>query len=301
MLVFIVCMFLLLTEQSLSADAYLAEDRIHYGADSYNVNYKDEVINATGNAYFRRGNTSVRASRIVIYYGPNEKRALFFDKVRLHDEETDYRLSGDYGESYFKDDTYIIKGNVRYFDGERQITAGKAETKGLEEISITEDVTYSDENLSITSQRLDLWQDEKAIFHDDVHTVFNEMGDEVFCRRLSYYFETGNQEFRDDVLYIQRDRVNEKGDPFIIRAEMVRYDDEKDIFLLLDSVFATDGKYSLRGVLVKYFRDREMLESVGSTIINDGRRTVYCDRLFLDLPSSDVSFIGSIQGVFDVE
>ncbi len=299
--VYFLCVFFLLTDQNLSADAYLAEDHIYYGADSYNINYKEEVINARGNAYFRKGKTSVYASRIVIYYGENEKKALFFDKVRVHDAETDYELSGDYGEGYFKDDYYIITGNVRFIDGERHIVAERAEMKSLEDISMTEDVAYSDEDVTIRSQRLDLRKNERALFQDDVHAVFTEMGDEVFCRKLTYFFNTGNQEFRDDVMYIQRDRMNEEGNPLIIKAELVQYDSEDDFFLLMDSVYATDGRYSLRGAMVKYFRDREVLESFGNTVINDGLRTVYCDRLFLDLPNSDVSFIGSIQGVFDAE
>ena len=61
--VVLLCAFSLLSEHNLPADAYLAEDRIYYGADSYNINYKDEVINAKGNAYFRRANLSIRASR----------------------------------------------------------------------------------------------------------------------------------------------------------------------------------------------------------------------------------------------
>ena len=300
-LVFIIISIFFLTEQNLAADAYLAEDRIYYGADSYNINYKDEIINAQGNAYFRKEGMTVKASRIVIYYAAEEKRAYFYDRVQLLDSETGYVLRGDYGEGYFNDEVYILTGNVSLIDGERQIQGQRAETQGLEIISVTENVVYSDEQTTITAQRLDLWKEDKARFQDDVHAVFNETEDEVFCRRLTIFLDTENQEFRDDVLFIQRKSTGEHADPFIIKAELVTYEKETDFFLLLDSVFATDGRYSLRGALVKYFRDREILESVGNTIINDGGRTVYCDRLLLDVSNSDISFTGSIQGVIDAE
>jgi lipopolysaccharide assembly outer membrane protein LptD (OstA) len=295
------CVFFLLTQQNLSADAYLAEDRVYYGADSYNINYKDEIINAKGNAYFRKGNMSVRADRIVIYYGENEKRANFFDNVKMIDTESMHSLRGDYGEGYFRDETYILTGNVEFFDETRKITGQRAETRGLEKISITENVSYSDDDIVVTSQRLDLWKDEKALFQDNVHAVFTEMGDEVFCQRLTTFFENGNQDFRDDVLYIQRERTGGERDPFVIRADLIQYDSGEEYFLLMDGVFATDGTYSLSGALVKYFRNTEILESIGNTVINDGQRTVYCDSAVLDVPRGDVSFVGAIQGVFNVE
>ena len=299
--VVLLCAFSLLTEHNLPADAYLAEDRIYYGADSYNINYKDEVINAKGNAYFRRANISIRASRIVIHYGKNEKRAYFYDNVRLHDTDTDYTLIGDYGEGYFNVDHYFITGNVVFTDEERKIAAQRAETEGLEEIIFTDNVFYSDEDMNIASQQLTLWKKEKALFQNEVHAMYIEKGDEIFCGRLAYHFETGDQEFKNEVLYIQRERTDEKRDPFIIRAELVQYDHEKELYLLMDRVFATDGIYSLRGALVKYFREREALESIGNTVINDGLRTVYTDRLYLDVQNSDVSFMGASRGVFDVE
>jgi len=36
----------------LIADAYLAEDKIYYGADSYSINYEKEIITARGHAFF---------------------------------------------------------------------------------------------------------------------------------------------------------------------------------------------------------------------------------------------------------
>jgi lipopolysaccharide assembly outer membrane protein LptD (OstA) len=300
-LVFIICSIFLLTEKNLTADAYLAEDRIYYGADSYNINYKDEIINAQGNAYFRKEGLSVKASKIVIYYAEDEKRALFYDRVQLEDSETGYVLHGDYGEGYFNDEVYILTGNVNLIDGERRIQGQRAETEGLDFISITGNVIYTDENLTITAQRLDLWKEDRAQFQNDVHAVFTDMGDEAFCRRLTIFLDTENQEFRDDVLLIQRKSSSENADPFIIKAELVTYEKETDFYLFMERVFATDGRYSLRGALVKYFRDSEILESMGNTIINDGDRTLYSDRILLDVSNNDISFIGSIQGVFDAE
>lgn len=291
----------LLTNQTLSADAYLADDRIYYGADTYNINYKEEIITARGNAYFRKGSASVFATRIVIHYGENEKRAFFFNKVRLLDKEAAYELRGDYGEGYFKDDFYIVTGNVIFIDGERRILAGRAETMSLDDFYFTEEVTYSDESVTIRSQRLDLSEEDSALFQDDVHAVFAENGDELYCRTLTHFFKTGNDEFRDDVIYIQKESGNEDDEPLIIKAELVQYYHDDDFFLLMDSVYATNGSYSLKGPMVKYFRDQQVLESIGSTVIHDGQRTIYCDRLSLNVAEGEIAFFGSIQGVFDVE
>jgi lipopolysaccharide assembly outer membrane protein LptD (OstA) len=300
-LVYFIFGLVLLTNQKLAADAYLAEDRIYYGADTYNINYKEEIITAKGNAYFRKGSASVFATRIVIHYGEKEKRAFFFNKVRLLDKETAYELRGDYGEGYFKEDFYIVTGNVMFIDREKRILAGRAETKSLDDFYFTEKVTYSDESVIIRSQSLDLSKDDSALFKDDVHTVFLKNGDELYCRTLTHFFETGNDEFRDDVIYIQRESSNEDEEPLIIKAELVQYNHDDDFFLLMDGVYATDGSYSLKGLMVKYFRDQQVLESIGSTVIHDGQRTIYCDRLFLNVAEGEITFFNSIQGVFDVE
>jgi hypothetical protein len=95
------------------ADAYLSEDKVYYGADSYTVDYDKEIVHAKGRAFFRKGDRSVFSDRIVIYYGKQEKRALFYDNVVVKDMKSGYTVTGERAEARFSDYYRIEKFNVR--------------------------------------------------------------------------------------------------------------------------------------------------------------------------------------------
>ena len=285
----------------LLADAYLAEDRIYYGADTYNINYKDKIITARGNAYYKKGSASVTARRIVIHYAENEKKAFFFDNVRIRETDRGYELKGDYGEAFFRDDYYVVTGNVMFSDEKRRVYAGRAESMRLDDFRFSDGVTYTDDSVAIQSRTLDLREDDSALFQDDVLAHFTESGDELYCRVLTHFIETGNSEFREDVVYMQKETDAGDERPLVIKAEMAQYFHDTDLFLLMDGVYVTDGKYSLRGPMVKYFREFQVLESIGSTVLHDGKRTIYCDRMQLDVDEREMAFFGSIRGVIDVD
>jgi hypothetical protein len=293
--------FFSLSAPFLFADAYLAEDRIYYGADTYKINYKDEIITALGNAYYRKGSASVYARRIVIHYAENEKKAFFFDDVRLLEKDRGYELEGDYGEALFRDDHYVVTGNVVFMDEKMRVSAERAESVRFEDFRFFDEVTYSDESVTIQSRTLDLREDDSALFQGDVYAHFTESGDELYCRVLTHFIDKGNSEFREDVIYIQKETDAGDERPFVIKAEMAQYFRDTDLFLLMDGVYATDGRYSLRGPMVKYFREFQILESIGSTVVHDGKRTIYCDRMQLDVDEEEMAFFGSIRGVIDVD
>jgi len=286
---------------SLRADAFLAEDRVYYGADSYNINYKDEIINGKGNAYFRKEGTSVRAREIVIYYGKNEKRAVFHRNVRIYDSERNYELRGDYGEAYYGDEYVAVQGNVIFIDDQRKVTAGQGESRGMKSFTFTEDVLFIDEGVTVQSQTLEVQPDETALFRDDVHVVFTESGDDLYCDALTYLIETGDSECRGNVIYMQKGSEEGEEEPFVVKSEMAQFFSESNLFLLMDGVYVTNGRYSFTAPIVKYFRERRVIESVGETVIKDSIRTVYCDRMVLDLNENKITFFGTIQGVFNLE
>jgi lipopolysaccharide export system protein LptA len=301
----IVCLLLFAFSSSYSArglyaDAYLSEDRVYYGADSYNINYKDEIINAKGNAYFRREGISVRAREIIIYYGA-EKRALFRSNVRIQDLEQDYELRGDYGEAHLREDYYFLKGNVAFTEGERVVTAGRWETSEGESHRFSDDVRFNDDEVTVSSKNLEVRADRIAFFSGDVHAVFTENGDSLFCRELIHHFQTGDSEFRGNVIFLQENTGEEDLQPFVVKSENAQFFNERDLFLLMDDVYVTNGRYSLTAPMVKYFRDRRVIESVGETVINDSLRTVYCDRMELDVEQRKIAFFGTIRGVFNLD
>ncbi len=117
----------------LYADAYLAEDRIYYSADSYKIDYESEIIYANGHASFRKEDKIVNADRIVIYYAKGQKRAQLFNNVVVLNEIDNNRISGEYGEVLYNEDIYTVKGNTVYTDEEIEITSDTVSTYKGEE------------------------------------------------------------------------------------------------------------------------------------------------------------------------
>jgi lipopolysaccharide export system protein LptA len=286
--------------QPLHADAYLSEDRVYYGADTYNINYKDEIITAKGDAYFKREGMSVRAREIVIYYGA-EKKAIFRRNVRVLDQEMDYVLRGDYGEAYYRDDVLFLEGNVSLTEDTRTVTAGRCESHGGDSYTFMENVRFSDEEVTVSSRNLEVQPETDAFFSGDVHAVFTESGDQLYCLELTHHFETGDSEFRGNVIFMQEQSGDDGEQPFVVKSENAQFFNERDLFLLMEDVYATNGTYFLTAPMVKYFRDRRLIESVGETVINHGSRTVYCDRMELDLEQKKIAFFGEVRGVFELE
>jgi lipopolysaccharide assembly outer membrane protein LptD (OstA) len=291
----------------LHTDAYLSEDRIYYGADSYRVNYKDEIINARGNAFFRRDDFSIHSREVVIYYGEDKKKATFHGDVVMRDVENRYQLYGDYGEAYFREERFLVLGNVVFINDTRRITAQRGETRGMKNFTFSETVEFSDTQVTIMSQTLEVQQDNTVVFRDDVRAEFIESGDVLYSRVLTYDVETGDSEFRGDVIYMQgmgtgtREKNTQDGGQVLVRSEVARYISADSLLLLMENVYVTDGEYSLRAPMIKYFKERNFLESVGDTVIFDGRRTLYCDRMELDLETQSLEFFGSIQGVLELD
>ena len=81
------------------ADAYLSEDRVYYGADSYTVDYDKKVIHALGHAFFRKQQKTIHADKILIHYAKDEKKAFFFNNVVIKNRADESQIHGNYGEA----------------------------------------------------------------------------------------------------------------------------------------------------------------------------------------------------------
>jgi len=277
-------------------DAYLASDRIYYSADTYSVDYEKKIITATGNAYYRKEQTEVKARKVVIHYAEEVKRAYFHDDVVLFDRETGREIRGAYAEAYYNDDYYFVRDNGSYRDGERVITSGLIESLGEGRYTFTDDVVYTDDNVRVDSAKLEVLSDDTANFTGDVRAESLEDGDEIFCDLIRYGIDTGDGHFQGDVLYIEH---GENG--LVLSAEVLKYFNTEDYFILLEDVQVLSGEYSMGGSFVKYYREKRLVESQGETVVFDGEKTIYSGSMQLYLDLNKLSFLGGVRGIIPEE
>jgi lipopolysaccharide assembly outer membrane protein LptD (OstA) len=278
----------------LFADAYLAEDKIYYSADSYSVNYEDEIITARGHAFFRKKDTTVYARKIVIHYAKQEKRAFLYGNVRVVNAMEKFTITGDYGEARYLEEYYFVQGNGKYRDSERTIEADKIESSEGKLYTFTGGVVYTDSSVRVSARTLRVDEQKRAYFRGDVHTLFQESGDEVFCDTIRYFSETGSSEFHGDVLYVQKKDENDHS--LVVRSDMMRYSGESRLLVLVDHVFMMNGEYTVYAPLARY--QDGVFNTVGDTIVIRGRDTIFCKGLIYAVDPGTVELTGSIRGIF---
>jgi lipopolysaccharide export system protein LptA len=287
----------------LNADAYLSEDRIYYGADSYTVDYNKEIIYAERHAFFKTETRQVNADKIIIYYSKNKKRAEFFENVVLRDLKKVVQIKGKNARAFFKEDIYEVEGDAVYTDENRQINSQKIRTVGKnggsEETRFSGDVRYSDEAYVIHAADLFILEG-LSEFNENVEVHDREEGDHIYCGSLSYFEETGDIIFLDDVLYIQKEE-KENEESLIIKSNAIRYFQENDIFLLLGNSLILNGELSIKASTAKYFRKEGILKASGQVVVNDGKKYIYCNDLSFDVDAKKVVIYNSVRGLFSTE
>jgi len=287
----------------LIADAYLAEDKIYYGADSYSINYEKEIITARGHAFFKKGDVTVYARTIVIHYADQEKIAFLYRNVRVENPVKNFTITGDYGEARYLSEYYFIKGNAKYRDEERLIEAEKIESVKWEQYTFSGTVIYTDSDVRVSARSLRVDERNIASFDDDVHTVFRDSGDEIFCKKIRYFTETGSSEFHGDVLYIQKEKEGKENvggeNAFIVRSGVMRYDSSSQTLIMVDNVYMMNGEYTIYAPLARYDSVRGLFRTIGDTELNNGRDTVYCRGLVSEVKTGKIELKGSIEGVFE--
>jgi lipopolysaccharide assembly outer membrane protein LptD (OstA) len=306
------------------ADAYLSEDKVRYGADSYTVDYDREIVTAKGRAYFVKGGRSVYSDRIVIYYGRSEKRALFSGNVLVKDQEGAYRVTGERGESRLTRDYYRIEGNAALESGARVVRASAIERREDGELLFTGDVRYTDPRYDVSAPLLRV-QGGSALFEKGpaqaVEVLETASGSRVYCDSMRYDEMSGDLLFSGDALFLQGGggskpageadagrkygaAPGESASPrnsasiFVIRAGEIRYLREFDTFYLYGSVYAFDDSMSLSAQEAEYARAERVLSAKGGATLREGERTVSSSRVRIELDTRRVMLYGDAEGVF---
>jgi lipopolysaccharide assembly outer membrane protein LptD (OstA) len=294
---FLPCIFVLfLLYDAVHADAFLSQDRIYYGADSYTVDYELKIINAVGHAYYRKEAKRVDADRVVIHYEENRKVAYFYGNVVLVDSADKSRIGGSYAEARFREDYYFVEGDPVYSNEETRITSRRIESREDEGYCFIDDVRYSDGTYTIASSSLYV-KEGVALFEGEAHAVHVESKDSIRCGAITYFLSSEDLLFREKVLYIEGEG-GEDDDALVIQSDVMRYFRNGDMFVLIGNVYMLNSSYTLRASVVRYRRKDKLLEAVGDIVVWDGDKHVYCNNLQYDVSTDRVVFLKEVRGVF---
>jgi lipopolysaccharide export system protein LptA len=263
----------------LYADAYLAEDRIYYSADSYKIDYDNEIIYANGHASFRKQDKIVSAERIIIYYTKGQKRAELYKNVVLLNETDGSRISGDYGEALYNEDIYAVEGNTVYADGDIEITSDRISTYKGEETRFSGNVRYSDGDYEIKAPILSIAGDE-ATFKSKSEALHVESGDMVYCDSISFNTKTEDAVFQDNVLYEQSEKEGE--DSLLMKSDTARFFRESDTYIFLGNVFVLNNKFTAQSSVARYVRNERILNVSGNIVLQEGDKYTYCTSANMD-------------------
>ncbi len=278
----------------LYADAFLAEDRIYYSADSYKIDYEDEIIYANGHASFRKEDKEVYADRIVIYYAKGQKWAQLFNNVVVLNEIDNNRISGDYGEVLYNEDIYTVKGNTVYTDEEIEITSDAVSTYKGEESMFSGDVRYIDSNYEITAPVLSIVND-IATFKKESEALHLESGDMIYCDTISINTNTGDAVFLERVLYVQEEEEGE--DALLIRSDTVRYFQESNTYIFLGNVFVLNKDFSVQSTVARYMSDAGILKASGDIVLQEDEKYTYCNNANYDENTEKTVLYNKVNGI----
>ena len=278
----------------LYADAYLSEDRIYYSADSYKIDYENEVIYANGHATFRKEDKVVNADRIIIYYAQGQKWAQLFKNVVVLNKIDNNSISGDYGEVFFNEDSYTIKGNTVYADKEIKITSDSISTFKGEESTFSGGVQYTDRNYEITAPVLSIVND-IATFKNESVALHIESGDRIHCDSISFNTNTGDAVFHEQVLYVQEEA--EEGDPLLLRSDTVRYFQESDTYIFLGNVFVLNRDFAVQSAIARYIRDAGILKASGNIVLQENEKYTYCNNANYDENTGKTVLYNKVNGI----
>ena len=295
--IFLPCLFaLVLVRYTAQADAYLSEDRVYYGADTYTVDYEKKVINAVGHAFFRKETRRVDADRIVIHYEENRKVAYCYGNVVLGDRRDGSRIDGNYAEARFREDFYFIEGDAVYSDEKRRINAQRIESWKEEGYRFLDDVRYNDGTYVITAASLHV-NDDTALFRGETHAEHIESKDSIRCDEITYSLSSEDVTFQGRALYIEGAGEKEEN-TLVIRSDVMRYFRDGDLFVLIGNTFMLNGSYSIRASVVRYRRTGKVLEAEGDVVVWDTDKYVYCNNLDYDVNTDRVVFFKEVKGIF---
>lgn len=268
-----------------------SEEEIHYGADSYTVDYDREIIYASGHVYFKSGSRKVTSAKARIYYSDEKQVALFFKNVIFRDDVENVTISGDEGTAYYRKDIYIIRGNAQFEDDERKISANRIEYHSGFYTVFEGNLKFLDDQYEILADSLKI-EEKQAVFSGDLIIKIRKNSDIIYCKKLIYNSEKGNVSFTGGTLYVP----NREGDP-IISSDSIVYVENEGAYNFVDNVYIKGDKYIIRAPLIIYNESEETLYGVGGVFTVMGNKYIESDRLSYSLRNSSVVFSGNVRGV----
>jgi len=283
----------------LNAEAYLSEDMIYYGGDTFTIDYSKEIIYAKGNAFFRRGEKTVRAKRIVIYYSKDQKRAELFNDVIVVDRTENITIRGEYGEAFYLQGIYRIQRKAGFKDPKKEITSDLIETKKDSYTRFEGNVNYEDNNYTITAPLLTI-SEGTAIFSSGVSALGKNTDDRLYCDSIIYLLDSGKTTFQGDVLLIQGNN-NDNHEKPLIMAGVIKYLPEEESYILLENVFIRTPDTAIKAPVVSYFREKGYMHAYGGVSIHQQGRDIYSGDVEYYSETENVVLYGMAEGVFKPE
>lgn len=268
-----------------------SEDEIHYGADSYSIDYDSEIIYANGHVYFIRGNRKVTSVKARIYYSENKQVALFFKDVVFIDSDEKVVIKGKAGTAYYEKDIYIIKGNAEFQDNKRKILAEKIEYHSGVYSNFKGGVRFIDDQYEITGNSL-MIEEDQAEFSGEITVIVKKNSDRIYCKKLTYNPDNGNVSFTGGTLYIP----GKEGNP-VISASAIMYIEGEKSYNFIDNVYIKGEDYIIRAPLVVYNENEESFYGLGGVFTVMNEKYIEADRMKYSLRNSRALFSGNVSGV----
>ncbi len=279
-------------------DAYLADSNIYYGADSYEIDYENEVITATGHAYFRKGTKVLKANRIVIYYAKDESKAEAYGAVRLYDKSDGASVSSSYGEAFFKDSIYVLKGSVKYRKEDIRISSDNlkaySEMDGNNVYDFYKNCSFENNEYVITSETLRITTD-RASFVGRVKVKSKVKTEVIYGKRLEYDLQSGDTIVTGDVVY-----ENGENEILLTAGYIHIFRNEEKIYST-NGVFIVSKDYNILADTMIYKENKAVFDSRGDVVISNDKTIVYCDRFIYYMKKKDSKFLFGVRGEIEQE
>ena len=285
---------IMLPVKYLFGDAYLAEENIHYGADSYKINYEKEIITARGNAYFKKGNKLILADKIVIFYSKDISKAECFGNVILKDKDNNSIIRGHYGFVKYSQKLYYLSGNVSYSREDVSISSDKLFYYSKENLYIFQDnVFYKNDNYSITSDKLEI-DINKAEFYGEVVLVNNEKSEILSSRYMEYSLKDDNSLFKGNVIYQSSSPEN----LFLVYADAIEFMKDLNTYYLINNVFIISNSYRINADFMVYDKNKDYLKAIGNVIARNKKFQVRGDTYTIDNINKEIDVLREVRGVY---
>ena len=292
----IVILFLIFSFNLLNGDAYLSNEDIHYGANSYKINYEKKIIIATGNAYFKKEDKLLLANKIIIFYSKRLSEAKFYGNVVLKDQNNNSTIKGRYGFVKYARKIYFLSGNVKYKDSNEEIFSDRVYYFSKRNLYLFEgNVDYKNVEYNITANKLKINED-KAMFYNRVKLINNEKSETLNSNYLDYNLKNNDSFFKGQVIY----QSNRENNNFLVSADVIKYKKDTNDYYLINNVIIISKNYMIDADFMVYNSNKDYLRAVGNVIARGKNFIIRGDSYIINNVSKEINFLKNIYGVFKI-